>query len=86
MQYKQKQRVMTKLIEDIDGTIYKFSLNKREKTLKIYQFLDFQKRYEKHLIAVGLTKKDIRDFENDADSDLLYWMKHDYSSYFSIWR
>lgn len=83
---KQKQRDMEKFATDYNSTTYKFSLNKKYKTLKVYQYLEFSGRYVRHLIARNLTKEDIRDFENMTSNDLLYWMKHDFQSTFSIWR
>ena len=65
---------------------YKLSLNKREKTLKIYVRYYGEKEFRKHIIASGLTREEIKSVQDDTDNDLLYWFRHDYNCTFSIWR
>lgn len=77
---------MKVLAMDSKFDIYKFSLNKREKTLKVYLRTKRDKHFYRHVIAVGLTKKDIREIEDMTENDLLSFVKRDNNCYFSIWR
>lgn len=74
------------LATDSMFNIYKFSLNKKERTLKVFLRSNSDKKYQKHLIAKGLTKDDVISIENSTEKDLLNWVKNDICSYFSIWR
>lgn len=71
---------------DSRANVYKFSLNKREKTLKVYQQDSQSRKFIKFLIATGLSKQDIREIEDMTSNDLLIWIRRDYSSYFTLWR
>lgn len=71
---------------DSRANVYKFSLNKREKTLKVYQQDSQSRKFIKFLIATGLSKQDIREIEDMTSNDLLSWVRRDYSSYFTLWR
>lgn len=77
---------MIRMIEDRFKCNYKLSLNQTERTLRIWYKHFSERKYYKHLIAYGLTQKDIKDIKDNTDSDLLYWIQHDYQCTFSIWR
>lgn len=74
------------LAMDAKFDIYKFSLNKRERTLRVYLKTKRDKHFYRHVIARGLTVYDVKSIEESSAQDLLTWVKNDMSCYFSIWR
>lgn len=77
---------MIRIIEDNNGTYYKFTLQANRKVIRVYKLDPNTNKYLKFKIFKGISNVDVYMFFWLNDIGMINWLRLDYYGNFEIWK